>query len=89
MDTWRGLVEDHIDDNKWVVQELVPIPKELFPDITDTAVNMKLMNVNINPLAFGGKYGGCFTRISGKPVINVSAGGGLLPTMTIERADGG
>lgn len=82
--TWHSLIEEHIRDNAWIVQELVDIPKELFPEVGAEQVNMRLMNVNINPLAFGGRYSGCYTRISEKNVINVSFGGGMVPTMTLE-----
>lgn len=82
-ETWRALMEEHLDDNAWVVQQLVAIPKELFPRIADDEVKMELMNVNINPFAFGGRYAGSYTRISRKNVINVSAGGGIAPTITV------
>ncbi len=81
---WQGLVDQHILDNSWVVQQLVRIPKELFPEIRDGHAQMKLLNVNINPLGFGGEYAGAYTRVSEKNVINVSYGGGLVPAMTIE-----
>ncbi len=83
-DKWQELVDSHIQDNSWVVQQLVRIPKELFPQIVDGHANMKLLNVNINPLGFGGEYAGAYTRVSEKNVINVSYGGGLVPAMTIE-----
>lgn len=85
--TWDDLVEKHIDGRAWIVQQLVAIPKELFPEVNDGHVNMNLMNVNINPLAFGGRYCGSYTRISKKNVINVSIGGGMTPTMTLTPRD--
>ena len=42
-------------------------------------------NVRINL----GAYGGTITRISDHPVINVSAGGGLVPTFTAEQKKAG
>ncbi len=82
---WANLVEKHIEGNAWIVQELVKIPKELFPEVDGDNVQMKLLNVNINPLAFGGKYAGSYSRLSVKNVINVSYGGGMTATMTLER----
>ncbi len=82
---WRDLVDQHIGGNAWIVQELVKIPKELFPEVEGDNVQMRLLNVNINPLAFGGKYAGSYSRLSVKNVINVSYGGGMTATMTLER----
>ncbi|MGB0652363.1 MAG: hypothetical protein ACPGQL_04100 [Thermoplasmatota archaeon] len=83
-EAWEELVDKHLHENTWVVQALVRIPKELFPELREGHVNMKLLNVNINPLAFGGEYAGAYSRVSEKNVINVSYGGGLVPAMTIE-----
>ena len=47
---------------------------------------MRERHFNINPFAIGGRYAGMITRISTDPVINVSAGGGLLPCVAVERA---
>lgn len=87
-DKWQELVDKHIEGEHWIVQQLVQIPKELFPQVEGGNVNMNLMNVNINPLAFGGKYCGSYTRISKKNVINVSIGGGMTPTMTLTPRNG-
>lgn len=81
---WAALMDKHIDDGTWIVQQLVKIPKELFPEVHDGKVEMKLLNVNINPLAFGGKYAGSYSRLSVRNVINVSYGGGMTATMTLE-----
>lgn len=81
---WESLMEKHIDEGTWIVQQLVSIPKELFPVLHEDSVQMDLMNVNINPLAFGGAYAGAYTRLSKKNVINVSYGGGMTAAMTIE-----
>ncbi len=83
-DVWAKTVDDHILDGTWVVQELVPIPKEPFPVLRQNTVELSILNVNINPLAFAGKYAGSFSRVSERNVINVSYGGGLTPTIAIE-----
>ena len=85
---WQALMDKHIDGEAWIVQRLVDIPKELFPEVDGDNVHMRLMNVNINPLAFGGDYAGSYTRLSKKNVINVSYGGGMTATMTIEPREG-
>lgn len=81
---WVKLVDDNIASEDWVVQEFVPIPQEIYP-VIDHTVTMQLKKVNINPFALLGKYCGTITRISDSSIINVSAGGGLVPTMSAMR----
>ena len=64
-----------------MVQEYVPVPEEMFPTVQDGHVQMRLKRFNINPFGIGGRYAGMITRISDQAVINVSAGGGLLPSV--------
>ena len=81
---WDNLIETRIASEEWVVQEYVPIPQEFFPTIGDkTTISLK--KVNINPFAFRGEYAGTISRISESSIINVSAGGGLVPTMSAKR----
>jgi hypothetical protein len=53
----------------------------MFPTVEDGHVQMRLKRFNINPFGIGGRYAGMITRISDRAVINVSAGGGLLPSV--------
>ena len=84
-ETWHKIVEENIESESWVVQEYVNIPEDIFPEIKDGNISLKLKKVNINPFAIYGKYSGTITRISESSVINVSAGGGLIPTMTVVK----
>jgi hypothetical protein len=59
----------------------VPVPEEMFPTVDDGHVQMRLKRFNINPFGIGGRFAGMLTRISERAVINVSAGGGLLPSV--------
>jgi len=86
-DTWSMLLESHIRDESWVVQEYVDIPREVFPE-TEISRGFKSKFVNINPFALQGKYSGTITRVSDHSVINVSAGGGLVPTFTAVEKSG-
>lgn len=79
--TWEGIMNNHLADSNWVVQEFVDIPTDLYPEITDS-VRFKSKYVNINPFALNGNYSGTISRVSDSKVINVSAGGGLVPTLT-------
>ncbi len=46
---------------------------------------MELKKININPYAFLGKYSGTVSRYSDSSIINVSHGGGLVPTMCVRE----
>jgi glutathionylspermidine synthase len=78
---WDRIVAEHADRGDFIVQEYVPVPEEMFPTVEDGHVQMRLKRFNINPFGIGGRYGGMITRISDRAVINVSAGGGLLPSV--------
>jgi len=75
-------MQRHIEGENWVVQEYVHIPRGDFPEIGEQ-VRFRGKYVNINPYVLRGKYSGTITRVSDSQVINVSAGGGLVPTMTV------
>ena len=78
---WDALIEAHAEQADFVAQEYVPVPEEMFPTVEDGRVQMRLKRFNINPFGIGGRYAGMITRISDRAVINVSAGGGLLPSV--------
>jgi glutathionylspermidine synthase len=78
---WEELVTEHAPRDDFIVQEYVPVPEEMFPTIEGGHVQMRLKRFNINPFGLGGRYAGSITRISDRAVINVSAGGGLLPSV--------
>jgi glutathionylspermidine synthase len=78
---WDEIIEAHAPRADFIVQEYVPVPEEMFPTVEDGHVQMRLKRFNINPFGIGGRYAGSITRISDRAVINVSAGGGLLPSV--------
>jgi hypothetical protein len=78
---WDAIIEAHADAGDFIVQEYVPVPEEMFPTVEDGRVQMQLKRFNINPFGIGGRYAGMITRISDQAVVNVSAGGGLLPSV--------
>jgi glutathionylspermidine synthase len=78
---WEEIIAAHAERADFVVQEYVPVPEEMFPTIEDGHVQMRLKRFNINPFGIGGRHAGSITRISDQAVINVSAGGGLLPSV--------
>jgi hypothetical protein len=78
---WDATIEEHAAIGDFIAQEYVAIPEEMFPIVEDGRVQMRLKRFNINPFAIGGRYAGMLTRISDQAVINVTAGGGILPTV--------
>ncbi len=85
-ETWERVMNQQIEDESWVVQEYVDIPSDIFPEI-GKGISFKRKFVNINPFALQGKYSGSITRVSDSAVINVSAGGGLVPTLVADLID--
>ncbi|MEO6866669.1 MAG: circularly permuted type 2 ATP-grasp protein [Gaiellales bacterium] len=84
-DQWAAIVLAHAGTNDWIVQQLVEVPVGRFPAIENGRLVVRDRYFNINPFAIGGRYAGMITRISTEQVINVSAGGGLLPCIAVER----
>jgi hypothetical protein len=80
-DEWDATIEAHAPAGDFIAQEYVAIPEEMFPIVENGRVQMRLKRFNINPFAIGGRYAGMLTRISDQAVINVTAGGGILPTV--------
>jgi uncharacterized circularly permuted ATP-grasp superfamily protein len=70
------------DGGGWCLQERVKIPEATFP-VVEGGLHFEPRKINLNPFSIGGQYGGCFTRVSVSSVINVTAGGGMVPTYTL------
>jgi uncharacterized circularly permuted ATP-grasp superfamily protein len=69
----------------WVVQERVTIPEEPFPVLDEKTGELTFvpLKVNANPFYVAGQEVGAVTRASRSSVINVSAGGGSVPTFVV------
>jgi hypothetical protein len=67
----------------WVVQERVTIPEEPFPALEGGSLRFESLKVNVNPFYVLGGEAGAVTRASRGSVINVSAGGGSVPTFVV------
>lgn len=81
---WSDAVQTASTKGGWIVQERVEIPEEDFP-VFDAAgtLSFESLKVNTNPFYVGGAPVGAVTRISRDAVINVSAGGGSVPTFVV------
>jgi len=83
-DQWKDCFEQ-ATKKAFVIQEYVDIPEEEFPVLKEnSSITVENRKVNLNPFAIAGQYAGCLSRISQSPVINVSAGGGMVPTFLLK-----
>jgi hypothetical protein len=79
----------------WIVQERIPIRREVFPWITQhgtaegntqsDSVEFKDMLVDFAPYLFRGKLAGFLTRLSATGLANVTSGGGQVPAFRVAR----
>src|SRR5467141_4694411 len=68
----------------WIVQERIPIRREVFPYITpDRNVESRDMLVDLAPYLFRGKLCGFLTRLSATGLANVTSGGGQVPALRV------
>ena len=80
---WRALATRALaSEEDWVVQEYVSIPTMKVPVVTGGRMQMVEKKVNINPFVLQGAFAGAVARLSDQSVINVSAGGGLVPAIS-------
>lgn len=81
---WREIVEEREGDPSWIVQEFMEIPEVKIPVIKKNKIVVENKYFNLSPYCIGGKYAGILGRVSEKDVINVSAGGGLIPIIPLK-----
>jgi uncharacterized circularly permuted ATP-grasp superfamily protein len=81
--TWQQAVLAGVG-GAWVVQERVAIPREAFPVCEAGVLRFEPLNINVSPFYVAGAEVGAVTRASRASVINVSAGGGSVPTFVLE-----
>jgi hypothetical protein len=80
--TWKNLVARILRNNEdWVVQRYVEITQMTVPIMDGETVHMANKKYNLNPFVFAHRYAGSVARLSDRSVINVSAGGGLVPVV--------
>jgi uncharacterized circularly permuted ATP-grasp superfamily protein len=79
---WEGALQAACGGS-WVVQERVAIPEEVFPVFESGTLAFDSFKLNANPFYVGGAEVGAVARASRSSVINVSAGGGSVPTFVV------
>jgi hypothetical protein len=68
----------------WIAQEYLEVPRMELPVVDGNSVAWSEKYYNWNPFVFGGTYAGGLVRVSSTPLINITLGGGLMPTFTSE-----
>ena len=88
---WDSAIERALSakDGAWIVQERIPIRREVFPYIANIGkVDYREMLVDFAPYLFRGKVAGFLTRLSATGLANVTSGGGQVPAFRVSlRAD--
>jgi uncharacterized circularly permuted ATP-grasp superfamily protein len=79
---WREAVESNVG-GPFVVQERQAIPEEPFPSFETGSLAFVPLKLNANPFYVRGAEVGAVARVSRDSVINVSAGGGSMPTFVV------
>ena len=84
--TWQNLVTRILKNREdWVVQRYVDISQMTVPSVNGDGIKMIYKKYNLNPFVFAHRYAGSVARLSDNSVINVSAGGGLVPVVNYEQ----
>ena len=76
---WREALEASRHE-VWIAQEYLDVPKMALPVADGDHIAWAERFYNWNPFVFGGKFAGGLVRTSSTPLINITLGGGLLPT---------
>ncbi|HEY0252254.1 MAG TPA: hypothetical protein VGC41_12050, partial [Kofleriaceae bacterium] len=69
-------------DSMWIAQEYLEVPQLAISVVEGDNVVRVAKHYNWNPFMFGGRYAGGLVRVSSTPLINITLGGGLMPTFT-------
>lgn len=80
---WNQTIDKALKTN-WVVQEFVKVPIVAVPTVVNHKLELAAKKISTGCFVFGGSYAGSFSRLSDETVINVSRGGGLIPTVVSE-----
>ncbi|MBN1552166.1 hypothetical protein JW979_11900, partial [bacterium] len=60
------------------------IPEIRLPVFSENGLTFESKKINMNFFAFNGQYAGGMARVSDSSIINISAGGGLIPILLAE-----
>jgi glutathionylspermidine synthase len=77
---WRKALE-LASGSQWIAQSFLSIPTYSVPLMVQGKVAVHQLYANWNPFFFGGAYGGSIARVSAQPIVSITSGGALLPTV--------
>src|SRR5712664_2596950 len=89
---WDMAIERELSakNGVWIVQERIPIRREVFPYIAEVGrVDYRDMLVDFAPYLFRGKLCGFLTRLSATGLANVTSGGGQVPAFRVSPRSSG
>ena len=84
--SWDAAIERALSskDGAWIVQERIPIRREVFPYIVNVGkVDYRDMLVDFAPYLFSGRVCGFLARLSATGLANVTSGGGQVPAFRV------
>ncbi len=84
---WNDAIDHALANGDYLVQERVKTAREMFPVVHEDALGFSYVEqlVDLDPLLFNGVVGAAFTRLSSNELVNVTAGGGMVPTFIISE----
>ena len=82
-DDWNHTIDKALKAD-WVIQEFVNPSIMSVPTIVNHKLEFVNKKMNTGSFVFDGTYAGSLSRLSEETVINVSRGGGLIPTVACE-----
>lgn len=81
----RAVRESTEEEKVWIVQERIPVRREVFPQFTlEDGVTRRDVLVDFSPYYFRGRLSGYLTRLSATGLANVTSGGGQVPAFVVE-----
>lgn len=83
---WQAALKDALNDS-YIVQERVPLGREVYPGIIDGELRFDERYLDLDPYIWQGELvEGCGVRLSSLALLNVSAGGGSATPMFVISA---
>jgi hypothetical protein len=79
----RALDTASREPSAWVEQEYHPVPQLTVLTAEGDNPRQQRKFFNWNPFLFAGRYAGSIARASDTPLINITLGGGLMPTFRV------
>jgi uncharacterized circularly permuted ATP-grasp superfamily protein len=84
---WSNAINEAMSAS-YLVQERVPVGREVFPSIRDGSLHFDERYLDLDPYVWDGeRIQGCGVRLSSLALLNVSAGGGSATPLFVIRSN--